>query len=503
LGEAARHGDLATVKKLVQGGASLAPSGRKGGNTPLGLATYNGHKGVVEFLLANGAEVNAKDDDGDMPLHDASGANVESGHREIVVLLLRAGAEVNARDGRGYTPLLKAVVWDRISIVEALLTGRADVNASDELGKTPLHHAAQDGRNLIAEMLLANGAKINASDKYRRTPLHLVAASTWEGKGSGYEKLLGLLLANGADVNALEDENGRTSLHLAAESGELRAVELLLAKGADLDALDKKGKTPPQVAFDESPQARLALSRLGLVEDTWILPSARGKREDSRESSERRAQVSDFLMKKFVARRSAIPSPPPQPASLVRPEPSRSVEGKSDYWKCPKCSSVLKKGFADALAGATVVGSATCAKCGARFDQSAVYGGEFDVGRKYGPSDVLPVYYQVLGNRAFWGGGNDVALNEEYTPLELGWLLDGSLFRVGPILTKETCQELVEGNFAAAFEVAAKSNRNLGKKPPQKSDGYILAIIKLQLSFAIRNSVSFPEVVRAFKNAMK
>ena len=64
-------------------------------------AAYYGHKVVAELLIAQGADVNAKSDDGWTPLHDAA----SMGHKEIVELLLAKGANVNAKNNYGNTPL--------------------------------------------------------------------------------------------------------------------------------------------------------------------------------------------------------------------------------------------------------------------------------------------------------------------------------------------------------------------------------------------------------------
>jgi hypothetical protein len=52
----------------------------------------------------------------------------------------------------------------------------------------------------------------------------------------------------------------------------------------------------------------------------------------------------------------------------------------SGLWKCPKCGAVLQKGLAGMHHGAEIVGTATCGSCGAKYGQSEVYGGKFDVG---------------------------------------------------------------------------------------------------------------------------
>ena len=56
-----------------------------------------GHKEVVELLIAKGADVNAKNDGGYTPLHQAA----INGHKEIAELLIEKGANVNAKDGIG------------------------------------------------------------------------------------------------------------------------------------------------------------------------------------------------------------------------------------------------------------------------------------------------------------------------------------------------------------------------------------------------------------------
>lgn len=64
------------------------------------LAGYNNFE-VAEFLLESGADVNAQDKGGLIPLHNAS----SYGHLDIAALLLKHNTVVNALDKWGFTPL--------------------------------------------------------------------------------------------------------------------------------------------------------------------------------------------------------------------------------------------------------------------------------------------------------------------------------------------------------------------------------------------------------------
>jgi ankyrin repeat protein len=54
------------------------------------MAADKGHEDVAALLVANKAEIDAKDEGGQTPLHGASA----EGHREVVELLLASHAEV-------------------------------------------------------------------------------------------------------------------------------------------------------------------------------------------------------------------------------------------------------------------------------------------------------------------------------------------------------------------------------------------------------------------------
>jgi ankyrin repeat protein len=64
-------------------------------------AASDGDANAVQVLLARGADVNAKTNNGQTALMLASGYR----HLDVVQALLAAGADVNAKDSRGRTAL--------------------------------------------------------------------------------------------------------------------------------------------------------------------------------------------------------------------------------------------------------------------------------------------------------------------------------------------------------------------------------------------------------------
>ncbi len=87
------------------------------------------------------------------------------------------------------------------------------------------------------------------------TPLHYAA-------GWGHKEIVELLIAEGADVNAMNGA-GQTPLHFAAQEGQKEIVELLIAKGADVNAKTNNGTTPldratmPNSPFDTTETVNL------------------------------------------------------------------------------------------------------------------------------------------------------------------------------------------------------------------------------------------------------
>jgi len=107
--------ELEKLKGLVEGDVNI-DSRYLSDATPLHLVALDGHKGLAEFLIAKGANVNAKCNFGETPLHFAAGG----GHEEVVELLVAKGANVNAKDYQGRSPLSWAKDIGHQEIIELL-----------------------------------------------------------------------------------------------------------------------------------------------------------------------------------------------------------------------------------------------------------------------------------------------------------------------------------------------------------------------------------------------
>ena len=101
LHRAAEEGDIEAVKKHLDAGANKNVRAGKWRDTPLHRAAFWGYTEVVELLINNEVDVNAKDKYGCTPLHDAA----EYSHLEIAEMLINRAPDMNAVDNNGDTPL--------------------------------------------------------------------------------------------------------------------------------------------------------------------------------------------------------------------------------------------------------------------------------------------------------------------------------------------------------------------------------------------------------------
>ncbi|KAJ9144093.1 Ankyrin repeat-containing domain [Pleurostoma richardsiae] len=264
---AASGGMTDSIRVLLDHGADLEAR-NDNGNTALMCAACECHAGAVSELLSRGANVNARNGGGigESALILASGTNGRG--VDAMKLLVEHGADVNAaHETIGWTPLLKATDTGSDSEVAYLLGVGAQPNVCDYTGRTPLAYAIIHAREESVKLLLGRGADRSVLLKDGLRPVHLAAECP------NY-KIMQMLLEPGGggggggsapDVNARAESGkfrNRTPLHMvAAKGGPVTVVKFLLRDGADAEARDEDGKTPLDLALLREDAAMISLLR--------------------------------------------------------------------------------------------------------------------------------------------------------------------------------------------------------------------------------------------------
>ena len=128
----------------------------------------------------------------------------------------------------------------------------------------PIHYAAQHNKNNSILALIECGDNIERTDpdEYNHTALYIAS-------DSGSLDCVKILTDNGANVNIQEEFYKYTPLHWAAKWGFLEIAKILIAKGALLNSVDHEGKTPLHLAA-ESKKKSLIDFLIGIGADISI-----------------------------------------------------------------------------------------------------------------------------------------------------------------------------------------------------------------------------------------
>ena len=260
---AARIGSLPLAQMLVKAGARVNEREKYRGQTALMWAVASSSVEVVDFLIRQKADVDAR-------------ATINDWGNQIT-----SEPRAQYRPAGGLTPLLYATRSGCLECARLLLKGGADINRPTPEGVTPLMNAIDNNGYAIAGLLLDQGANPHIADWWGRTALYLAADMRTRGVArgapaefrsaegaaprqpqSGALQLAQRLLALGVDPNSqlnmhrpfrgrFADDlltTGCSPLLRAALSVDREMVDLLLKNGALPDLPNVMGVTPLMAA---------------------------------------------------------------------------------------------------------------------------------------------------------------------------------------------------------------------------------------------------------------
>ncbi|XP_064809558.1 NF-kappa-B inhibitor alpha-like [Oncorhynchus masou masou] len=187
-------------------------------------------------------------EDGDTLLHLAIIHEAKDCARKMIELSCNEPF-LNQYNHQRQTPLHLAVITEQAEIVERLLMAGCDPTLVDDSGNTALHIACRKGSLTCFSVLTQTRGCSTQLPAIMATPnysgqncLHLVSIH-------GFLSLVESLVDLGADIDAQEQCNGRSPLHLAVDLQNLDLVLLLVSKGANVNSLTYGGHTPYHLTY--------------------------------------------------------------------------------------------------------------------------------------------------------------------------------------------------------------------------------------------------------------
>ncbi len=242
---AAQYGNLSKVEDLVSQRASLSAK-YSDGRTLMHCAAYGGELNVVKYLVVGEkSSLKIKDNSGRIPLHYAA----YNGKLDIVKYFIdEEKIDVNIKDHGGWAPLYYASCGGYSNVINYL----GKIHNSDLISNLQENSTSLE---------IPNSNNIEVQDELGRTPLHLPA------KAGDLSKINLLCDDYNANIEA-QDNFGYTPIFFATQSGKLNVVSLVLYYGANINAQDMYGSTPLHYAAQEGNlgMIQLLLSRCARIE---------------------------------------------------------------------------------------------------------------------------------------------------------------------------------------------------------------------------------------------
>ena len=227
---AIEKGNAAATNVLLSAGANTLENAV--GSTWMHYAIHEDlSKEVLQLIIDLGADVNATNHENATALMLA----IEKGNADVINILINAGASMAVENAVGNTWIHYAVSGDcDMEVLQSVIHRGADVNATNKQNVTALMLASQMGNLDAMNVLLSAGANHTTANANGDTWIHYAIY------GDCSKEVLQLIIDEGADVNATNNENV-TALMLASKKGNINAMNVLITAGADQTIEDADG----------------------------------------------------------------------------------------------------------------------------------------------------------------------------------------------------------------------------------------------------------------------
>jgi ankyrin repeat protein len=267
LQEAIFNGKDEAARLLIERGADLR-RGDNLGRTALHFAARYNRKAIVELLIAKGVDVNSRAAQERTPLNLLT---LMTQHVDVARILVQNGADVDAADSQGTMPLEHAVHQGSLAMIDLLLDSGAGFRTAPDRALGTLRLAAATGSARLFKVV----AEKVGDDLFRDGSENASTMNTAISGGS--VEIVKLLLAKKVPIDPSADITGATPLHRAVSANASGLIELLVAQGVDVNKRTNNGRSAYNIAETRKNQEAMSLlAKLGADTDPQRFPILTG-----------------------------------------------------------------------------------------------------------------------------------------------------------------------------------------------------------------------------------